>query len=95
MAFISESQSQGHINHTYANASQRDPKILMTTSWDPSAPLIQFAKVGLAFFFTYHIIQINFSALLCSFWWYHAVLVIDCRFYGTRVHFGDIIEGGC
>ncbi|RXH83412.1 hypothetical protein DVH24_005665, partial [Malus domestica] len=57
--------SQGHINNTYANASQRDPKILMTTTWDPSAPLIQFAKVGLAFFLTYHIIQISFAALLC------------------------------
>lgn len=72
MAFISESQSQGRINNTYANASQRDPKILMTS-------LIQFAKVGLAFFFTYHFIQISSAALLCSFWWYHAMLVIDCR----------------
>ncbi|CAN6567685.1 unnamed protein product [Malus baccata var. baccata] len=57
--------SQCHINNMYANASQRDPKILMTTSWDPSAPLIRFAKVGLVFFFAYHIIQISFAALLC------------------------------
>ncbi|BFG20395.1 U3 small nucleolar ribonucleoprotein IMP4 [Prunus yedoensis var. nudiflora] len=35
---------RSHIDDEYANASQRDPKILLTTSRDPSAPLIQFAK---------------------------------------------------
>ncbi|KAG7016636.1 U3 small nucleolar ribonucleoprotein IMP4, partial [Cucurbita argyrosperma subsp. argyrosperma] len=33
-----------HIDDEYANASQIDPKILITTSRDPSAPLTQFAK---------------------------------------------------
>ncbi|CAL9004369.1 unnamed protein product [Prunus brigantina] len=35
---------RSHIDDEYAYASQRDPKILLTTSRDPSAPLIQFAK---------------------------------------------------
>lgn len=34
-----------HIDDEYANASEKDPKILLTTSRDPSAPLIQFTKV--------------------------------------------------
>lgn len=33
------------IDDEYANANERDPKILITTSHDPSAPLKQFAKV--------------------------------------------------
>ncbi|KAA0066046.1 hypothetical protein IC582_021700 [Cucumis melo] len=33
-----------HIDDEYANASEVDPKILITTSRDPSAPLTQFAK---------------------------------------------------
>ncbi|TYH67765.1 hypothetical protein ES332_D06G210400v1 [Gossypium tomentosum] len=33
-----------HIDDEYANATVRDPKILLTTSRDPSAPLIQFVK---------------------------------------------------
>ncbi|KAI5342119.1 PREDICTED: U3 [Prunus dulcis] len=37
-------EPRSHIDDEYANASQRDPKILITTSRDPSAPLIQFAK---------------------------------------------------
>ncbi|KAI3951332.1 hypothetical protein MKW92_031030 [Papaver armeniacum] len=32
------------IDDEYANANQRDPKILITTSRSPSAPLTQFAK---------------------------------------------------
>ncbi|TQD93796.1 hypothetical protein C1H46_020568 [Malus baccata] len=35
---------RSHIDDEYANATQRDPKILLTTSRDPSAPLIQFTK---------------------------------------------------
>lgn len=34
-----------HIDDEYANASERDPKILLTTSRNPSAPLSQFTKV--------------------------------------------------
>ncbi|KAK4592162.1 hypothetical protein RGQ29_016604 [Quercus rubra] len=33
-----------HIDDEYANASERDPKILITTSRNPSAPLTQFVK---------------------------------------------------
>ncbi|XWS56790.1 hypothetical protein CRYUN_Cryun09bG0115900 [Craigia yunnanensis] len=33
-----------HIDDEYANATKRDPKILLTTSRDPSAPLVQFVK---------------------------------------------------
>lgn len=33
------------IDDEYANATERDPKILLTTSRNPSAPLTQFVKV--------------------------------------------------
>ncbi|KAF5477074.1 U3 small nucleolar ribonucleoprotein protein IMP4 isoform X1 [Juglans microcarpa x Juglans regia] len=33
-----------HIDDEYANAAERDPKILITTSRNPSAPLTQFVK---------------------------------------------------
>ncbi|XVE99846.1 hypothetical protein REPUB_Repub03eG0236700 [Reevesia pubescens] len=33
-----------HIDDEYANATVRDPKMLWTTSRDPSAPLVQFVK---------------------------------------------------
>lgn len=33
-----------HIDDEYANATERDPKILLTTSRNPSAPLSQFVK---------------------------------------------------
>ncbi|XP_072973805.1 uncharacterized protein [Typha angustifolia] len=35
---------RSHIDDEYANASDRDPKILLTTSRNPSAPLTQFVK---------------------------------------------------
>lgn len=35
------------IDDEYANAADRDPKILLTTSRNPSAPLTQFVKVRL------------------------------------------------
>ncbi|CAN6443415.1 unnamed protein product [Victoria cruziana] len=35
---------RSHIDDEYANASQRDPKILVTTSRDPSSRLVQFVK---------------------------------------------------
>lgn len=34
------------IDDEYANAPEKDPKILLTTSRNPSAPLTQFVKVG-------------------------------------------------
>ncbi|KAJ7005068.1 U3 small nucleolar ribonucleoprotein IMP4-like [Populus alba x Populus x berolinensis] len=36
---------RSHIDDEYAKATERDPKILLTTSRDPSAPLTQFVKV--------------------------------------------------
>lgn len=39
-----------HIDDEYANATERNPKILLTSSRDPSAPLVQFVKVGLCTF---------------------------------------------
>ncbi|KAJ6961447.1 hypothetical protein NC652_000388 [Populus alba x Populus x berolinensis] len=35
---------RSHIDDEYAKATERDPKILLTTSRDPSAPLTQFVK---------------------------------------------------
>ena len=35
---------RSHIDDEYANASEREPKVLITTSRDPSSRLIQFAK---------------------------------------------------
>ncbi|KAM7267711.1 hypothetical protein ACFE04_009877 [Oxalis oulophora] len=36
---------KSHIDDEYANATERDPKIILTTSRDPSAPLVQFVQV--------------------------------------------------
>ena len=35
---------RSHIDDEYAHAEERDPKILVTTSRDPSTRLVQFAK---------------------------------------------------
>ena len=35
-----------HVDDEYAHAGEVDPKVLVTTSRDPSSRLIQFAKVG-------------------------------------------------
>lgn len=35
-----------HIDDEYSKAGMRDPKILITTSRDPSSRLMQFAKVS-------------------------------------------------
>ncbi|XP_031477968.1 uncharacterized protein LOC116249014 [Nymphaea colorata] len=35
---------RSHIDDEYANAAERDPKILLTTSRDPSSRLVQFVK---------------------------------------------------
>lgn len=45
-SFLSNSVPKSHIDDEYANATERDPKILLTTSRNPSAPLTQFVKVG-------------------------------------------------
>ena len=37
---------RSHIDDEYAHAGETDPKVLVTTSRDPSSRLIQFAKVG-------------------------------------------------
>jgi U3 small nucleolar ribonucleoprotein protein IMP4 len=36
---------RSHIDDEYAHAGEADPKVLVTTSRDPSSRLIQFAKV--------------------------------------------------
>lgn len=38
---------RSHIDDEYAHAGETDPKVLVTTSRDPSSRLIQFAKVRL------------------------------------------------
>ena len=55
-----------HIDDEYANAAERDPKILLTTSRNPSAPLTQFVKVGaeLARIFEF-VYLIGFCCLFC------------------------------
>ncbi len=35
---------RSHVDDEYAHAEERDPKILVTTSRDPSTRLVQFAK---------------------------------------------------
>ena len=40
-----DSVPRTHEDDEYANASEKDPKVLLTTSRDPSQPLTQFAKV--------------------------------------------------
>lgn len=42
---LMDSVPRTHEDDEYANASEKDPKILLTTSRDPSQPLTQFAKV--------------------------------------------------
>jgi hypothetical protein len=37
---------RSHIDDEYAHAGEVDPKVLITTSRDPSSRLVQFAKVG-------------------------------------------------
>lgn len=37
---------RSHIDDEYGHAGEADPKVLLTTSRDPSSRLIQFAKVG-------------------------------------------------
>lgn len=37
---------RSHIDDEYAHAGETDPKVLITTSRDPSSRLIQFAKVS-------------------------------------------------
>ena len=37
--------ARNHIDDEYAHAGEADPKVLVTTSRDPSSRLIQFAKV--------------------------------------------------
>ena len=37
---------KSHIDNEYSQAGVRDPKIIITTSRDPSSKLLQFAKVS-------------------------------------------------
>ena len=36
--------ARSHVDDEYAHAEERDPKILVTTSRDPSSRLVQFSK---------------------------------------------------
>lgn len=47
LAYVEILVPKTHIDDEYATASERDPKILITTSRNPSAPLTQFVKVGI------------------------------------------------
>lgn len=38
--------TRNHIDDEYAHAGEADPKVLITTSREPSSRLTQFAKVG-------------------------------------------------
>ncbi|MQM10215.1 hypothetical protein Taro_043097 [Colocasia esculenta] len=60
---------RSHIDDEYANATEQDPKILLTTSRDPSQPLTQFAKVNhlpLLGFFSLFLACIGSSGLMLS-----------------------------
>lgn len=47
--FTLDAELGTHIDDEYANAAEKDPKILLTTSRNPSSRLTQFVKVGTAY----------------------------------------------
>lgn len=49
-----------HVDDEYDRAGIEDPKILITTSRNPSSKLLQFSKVSNVFFFS-----VFFSDLFC------------------------------
>ncbi|KAH1143156.1 hypothetical protein GYH30_033728 [Glycine max] len=53
-----------HIDDEYAYAAEKDPKILLTTSRDPSAPLQQFVK-ELSFVFP-NVQRVNPDGQMCQ-----------------------------
>jgi U3 small nucleolar ribonucleoprotein protein IMP4 len=58
---------RSHIDDEYANATEADPKILLTTSRNPSAPLIRFTK-ELKFVFP-NSQRINRGSQVCVLFW--------------------------
>jgi U3 small nucleolar ribonucleoprotein protein IMP4 len=44
LIYLEQTEPNSHIDDEYARAGERDPKILITTSRDPSSRLSQFAK---------------------------------------------------
>ena len=60
--FLFRIEPSTHIDNEYSRAGIQDPKILITTSRDPSSRLLQFAKVS---FF------LLLRTLPCLFWRNH------------------------
>lgn len=58
---------RSHIDDEYANASEKDPKILLTTSRNPSAPLTQFVKVVQHLVYTFSLAYLIFFSTLFLF----------------------------
>ena len=52
--FLFRTEPSTHIDNEYSRAGIQDPKILITTSRDPSSRLLQFAKVSF-FSFASHV----------------------------------------
>ena len=59
--FLFRTEPSTHIDNEYSRAGIQDPKILITTSRDPSSRLLQFAKVS--FFFCFARCHVLFSLL--------------------------------
>lgn len=62
--FVLNIVPRSSIDDEYANATVSDPKILLITSRDPSAPLAQFVKV----------VPSLFWACICSMGWWLALI---------------------
>lgn len=81
-SFFSNVVPRSTIDDEYTNANERDPKILLTTSHDPSAPLKQFVKVCVY-------IKLIIFKILCYFlsykssnnivWRSHCLMPLTCR----------------
>lgn len=73
-----------HIDDEYANALERDPKILLTTSRNPSSRLTQFVKVTLVCvsvsFFNIFISAYRFLLNLLFFYYLgNEICISECR----------------
>lgn len=58
---LDESQREpgSHIDDEYAKVGLYDPKIVITTSRDPSSRLLQFSKVGLSIHLIFRLTQLS------------------------------------
>ena len=48
--FLTFADPTSHVDNEYSRAGMQDPKIIVTTSRDPSSKLMQFAKVNVLFY---------------------------------------------